>query len=131
MKLPENPRIQRFSENGSTSMDKFYVQLTWLSVPAHSGTDTIEFIFHKYKPRDRKATYVRSVCNVRPQKTDTHRTRLASGRNLIDYPGEISTPTSDLTTMKLHINSAISDVKSRYVCMDEKYFHLNNQMDRD
>ena len=33
-----------------------------------SGTDTIEFIFHKDKPKDIKETYVRSVCNIRPQK---------------------------------------------------------------
>ena len=32
--------------------------------------------------------------------------------------------------MKLYVNSAISDVKSRYICMDVKYFYLNNQMDR-
>ena len=50
---------------------------------------------------------------------------------MIDYPGEVSTPTSDLTTMKIHINSSISDVKSRYICMDVKDFYLNNQMDRD
>ena len=75
--------------------------------------DTIELIFHKDKPKDRSATYVRAVCNIQPQKTDTHRTRLTAGGNLIDYPGEVSTPTSDLTTMKLHINSAISEFKSR------------------
>ena len=33
--------------------------------------------------------------------------------------------------MKLHINSAISDVKSRYMCMGVKYFYLNNHMDSD
>ena len=33
--------------------------------------------------------------------------------NLVDYPGEFSTPKSDLTTMKLHVSSAISDIKSR------------------
>ena len=64
------------------------------------------------------------------QKTETHRTRLTAGGNLIDYPGEVSTPTPDLTTMKLHVNSAISDVKPRYMCMEVKYFYLNNQMDR-
>ena len=74
---------------------------------SHAGTDTIEFIFHKDKPKDRKATYVRAVCNIRPQKTETHRTRLTAGGKLIDYPGEVSTPKSDLTTMKLHINSNI------------------------
>ena len=51
-------------------------------------------------------------------------------RNLIDYPGQISAPTSDLTTMELHVNSAIADVKSRFICMDVKYFYLNYNMDR-
>ena len=53
---------------------------------AHMATDTIEFIFHKYKPKDRRATYVRALCNIRPQETDTHRTRITAGGNLIDYP---------------------------------------------
>ena len=48
-----------------------------------------------------------------PPQKETHRTRLTAGGDLIDYPGEVSTPTSDLTTMKLHINRDISDVKSR------------------
>ena len=73
----------------------------------HAGNDTIKFIFHKDKPKERRATYVRAVCNIRPQKTKTHRTRLNAGGNLIDYPGEVSTLTSELTTMKLHVNSAI------------------------
>ena len=33
--------------------------------------------------------------------------------------------------MKLYINSAISDIKLRYMCMDVKYFHLKYQIDRD
>ena len=82
---------------------------------SHASTHTIEFILHKDKPKDRRATYVRAVCNIRPQKTVTHKKRLTAGRNLIDYPGEVSTQTSDLNTMKLHINSAISDVKSIYM----------------
>ena len=48
----------------------------------------------------------------------------------MDYPGDVSTPTSDLTTMKLHVNSTISDVKARYICMGVKYFYLNSMMDR-
>ena len=30
--------------------------------------DTINFILHRDKPKDRIATYVRSVCDIRPQK---------------------------------------------------------------
>ena len=74
---------------------------------SYAGTDTIEFIFHKDKPKDRRAKYVRAVCDIRPKKTETHRTRLTAGWNLIDYPGEVSIPTSDLNAMKLHTNSAI------------------------
>ena len=50
---------------------------------------------------------------------------------MIDYAGEVRTPTSDLTTIEICIHSAISEVKSRYMCMDVKYFYLNNHMDRD
>ena len=64
---------------------------------------------------------MRSVCDARPKKTETHRTRLNEGGNIIDYPGDVITPTSDLTTMKIHVNSDISDVKARYMCMDVKY----------
>ena len=55
-------------------------------------------------------------------KIETHRTRLTSGGKIADYPGEVSTPTSDLNTMKLHVNGAISEFKPRYMCMDVKYF---------
>ena len=53
----------------------------------HAQNDTIEFIFHKEKPKDKKATYVRAVRNKRPQKTETNSKRLTAGGNLIYYPG--------------------------------------------
>ena len=52
-------------------MDTFHLQQTWPSVlrlELHAWNDTIEFIFHKYKQKDRRATYVRAVCDVRTQK---------------------------------------------------------------
>ena len=96
----------------------------------HAGTNTIEFIFHKDKPNEIGETYTRAVCDIRAHKKETHRTRLTTGRDIIDHLGEVSTPTPDLTTMKLHVNSAISDIKLRYMCMDVKDFYLNNNMDR-
>ena len=85
-------------------------------------TDTIAFTLHKDKPNYRSSMYVRALCNIGPQKTDTHRTRLTVGGNLINNPIEVGTPTSDLSIMKLHINSSTSDVRSRYMCMDIKCF---------
>ena len=63
------------------------------------------------------------------QKTETDIKRLTEGGNIIDYQGEVNTSTSYLTTMKLHVNSAISDLKSGYICIDVKYFYSNNCMD--
>ena len=74
---------------------------------------------------------MRAVCDIRLQKTDTHITRITEGSNLIDYLVDVRTPTSDLTTMKLHMNSSTSDVKSIYMCMDVKDFYLSNQMEKD
>ena len=51
------------------------------------------------------------------------------GGNLVDYPGEVSTPTSYLTTFKLHVNIIISDKISCYMCMDVKDFYFNNQLE--
>ena len=76
-----------------------------------AGNYTIELIFHRDKPKDRRATYVRVACDIRPQKIETHRIRLTAGINTIEYPGEVSTLTSELTTMKLHLNSTISYIK--------------------
>ena len=94
----------------------------------HASTDIIRFSFNKDKPKDRRATYVRAVCKIIPQKIETPRTRLTSGGNNKNYQGEFSTPTSDLTSIKLQVNSAILDIKSLYTCMDMKYFYLNSQM---
>ena len=96
----------------------------------HAGTNTMEFILHKDKPKYRRATYARVDCNIRSQKIETHRTRLTSGGNIIDHTGEVRTTTSYLNTMKLHINIAISYIKSRYMCMDVQNVSLKNQMDR-
>ena len=92
----------------------------------HAVIDTIELIFHNDKPKGRNSTYVRALCDIRPHKTETHSTRFTAGGNLINYPVDVSTPTSYLTTMKVHVNSTISYVKARYMCMDVKYFYLNN-----
>ena len=59
-----------------------------------------------------------SISDIRYQKIETHITRIIAGGDLMGYPGEVKTPTPDLNTMKLHINSAISDIKSRYMCIE-------------
>jgi hypothetical protein len=79
-------------------------------------------------PADRKVTYGRIVATIRPQKSETHRVRLTVGGNLIDYPGNVSTPTADMTTAKILFNSVISTPDARFMCTDVKDFYLNTPM---
>ena len=79
---------------------------------SHSITGTIEFIFYKENPRHRKANYVQAVYDILPKKSETHQSRITVEGNLVDCPGEVITPTSYLTTVKLHVNIVISDIIS-------------------
>ena len=81
-------------------------------------------------PRDRRPTYARFVCDVRPQKTKQECTRLTVGGNLIDYPDPVATRTCDLVTFKMHINSTLSRPKRKYCGFDIKNFYLNTPMER-
>ena len=110
-----------------TGMYQLNVQQTWPPVPGlekHAVTDTIYFIFHKYKPKNRRVSYVKAVCDIITHKTETHITRLTSGVNVIYYSVEVSTPKSDLTNMELHVNSSISDIKLIYICMGIPFLNL-------
>lgn len=56
--------------------------------------------------------------------------RLTVGGNLIDYPGDKSTRTADITTSKLVWNSTLSTDKAKYMVGDVKHFYLNTPMDQ-
>ena len=51
-------------------------------------------------PKDRSITYVRVVVDFRPQKADPCWARIMHCGNLIDYPGDVTTRTVDLTMTK-------------------------------
>lgn len=96
------------------------------------GTDTMNFI-HKYEvPQDRfkDVTYGRIVCDVRPQKEETHRTRITVGGNLIDYPDDCGTPTADLFTVKMFFNSIVSTPGAKFMAIDLSNFYLNTPLKR-
>jgi hypothetical protein len=95
-----------------------------------TGTNTIAFIKKADVPADRAPTYGRIVVSVRPQKAEKYRTRLTVGGNLINYPFEVSTPTADLTTAKLLLNSIISTPNAKFLVTDIKDFYLNTKMER-
>jgi hypothetical protein len=61
--------------------------------------------------------YARVIVDFCPQKADPHRVRITASGNLINYPGELSTQTADLTTPKLMWNSILSIPGAKYMCV--------------
>ena len=75
-------------------------------------------------------TYGRIVVYYWPQKPEPEITRLAVGGDRINYPDDVITPTSDITTSKVLINSTISTPGARLFSMDVKKFYLNTPLGR-
>ena len=84
------------------------------------------FITHDKVTSDRlkDVSYRRIIVNYRSQKKEPHITRLTVRINLIDYAGDVSTPTTEITTAKLITNIAIYTPGARYMCCNIKKFYL-------
>ena len=65
-------------------------------------TNTIFFIHRNLVLKDRlkDVTYASFVCDLRPNKKETHCTRLTAGGDRINYPDDVGTPTADVTLAK-------------------------------
>ena len=55
--------------------------------------------------------------------------RRTVGGNLIDYPGEFSTPTTDMMNLKLLLNSTISKPSTLFMKVDLENFYPLKAMD--
>ena len=127
--IMENPKYRQLY---TTSYRKELGHLAQ-GIPGQAeGTNTIYFIDKANIPVERwkDVTYGRVVVAYRPEKSDPYQTRLAVGGNLISYPGDCGTPTVDLLTVKLLLNSIISTVGAKFMTIDIKDFYLNTPMAR-
>ena len=86
------------------------------------------------KERAKDVTYGLITTLVRPEKIDEpNRTRLVTGGDRVHYPGYAGTPTANLLTIKLLINSIISTEGAKFMTkdiLDIKDFYLNTLMAR-
>jgi hypothetical protein len=94
-----------------------------------TGTETMWFIYCHQIPKHKRATYVRVVCADRPKMLNPCRVRWMAGGNRIDYPGNKTTKTADMTTAKLIFNSVISTPKGHFMGIDLKDFYLCSNLD--
>ena len=92
-----------------------------------TGTDTIFFIPRHMVPKERTrdVTYGLITCLIRPEKIDEpNRTRLVAGGDRVHYPFDASTPTSELLTVKLLINSITSTPGARFYTSITRYEYM-------
>ena len=94
------------------------------------GTNTLFFIEKADIPADRwkDVTHGHTVVSYRPEKSDPNRTRLTVRGNIVNYPGDCGTPTTDLLTVKLVFNSTIYTPGERFMTLDIKDFYLVTPM---
>ena len=95
-------------------------------------TETIFFLNKSQIPEERRGdvTYGRIVCMYHDGKKDKYRTLITMDGNLINYPGDCGTPTADLLTVKLLLNSVISTPNAKFMTLDLKDFYLMTPMKR-
>ena len=95
-------------------------------------TNALFFIDKEEIPADRwkYMTYGEIVCNTRPRKEETNHTRLTFGGNNTKTTIDCGTPTANLLTVKLLINSIVLTPVAKFLGLDLKYLHLNTPMER-
>ena len=70
------------------------------------------------------------MVSYRPQKLDPNRSRLTVGGDLIVCLYDVSTPTSDLPTIKILWNSVLSSPGAKFFTVGIANFYLGTPMDR-
>jgi hypothetical protein len=83
------------------------------------GTNSIFVMTHNKIPLipvDQTVPYARVVVDFCLQKSAPHQIRIMEGGNLINYPGELTINTVDLSTSKLMWNTASLALKVQISC---------------
>ena len=97
------------------------------------GTCSIFVMTHneiRHIPQDKVVTYARHVVDLKTQKYDPNRVKIAASGNLIKYPGELTTHTADMTTAKILWKSILSTKGARFMGLDIKNFYICTPLDR-
>ena len=95
-------------------------------------TKMIAFIRRNDIPHNQRkdVTYGKFVCSVRPEKKEKNRPIFTIGGDIIDYPGEVATPTADMLVTKILFKSVISTKGSRFMTIDISNFYLITPLKR-
>ncbi len=64
-----------------------------------------------------------------PQKKEPNRSRLTFGGDRINYPFDTSTPTADLTTIKMLWHLVLSTENAKFITANVANFYLGTPVD--
>ena len=120
MKGPDKPKWTRDMPN---EIGRLFQGIIYIE-----GKDTSFFVHSHKVPQDIKVTYSRILCNIRPQKKETHRLQLTVDSEKLTYDVPVFNPTAYLTMSKIHCNSVLSTPDAKYIILDVKNLYLNNIM---
>jgi hypothetical protein len=93
------------------------------------GTDTCFFIKLTNIP-NRQITYGKIVCDYKPHKKEKERVRLTVGGDRLDYSGDVTTSTADITAFKILIDSTLSTADADMMMMDIKNYYVGTPLPR-
>jgi hypothetical protein len=93
-------------------------------------TDTCLFIKLTNIPKDRKITYGKIDCDYKPHKKEKERVRPTVGGDRLDYSGNVTTSTADITTFKILINSTLSTEDAAMMMIDIKNYYIGTPLPR-
>ena len=101
------------------SLANEFVRLAQVVGTRIKETSTLPFFPKRKAPFATKTvTYGRIVCDIRPNKANTHRSILKVSGNFLYFEGGLSTPTATITTANLMVNNIISTKNGKRLCLD-------------
>ena len=87
------------------------------------------FAIHRRNvPSNKTIAHIRMVADFRPQKPDPHRIRITVGGSKISVDYDIGTPTADLSTAKILVNSTLSIRGGQWAGFDLMNMYLNKNL---
>jgi hypothetical protein len=96
--------------------------------PRHCWNKHCLFVDLTSIPKDSKITYGKLVCDLKPNKTEKHRVRLAVGGDRFEFSGETATSTADITTLKILINNTLSTADAKMMTMDINNYYVGTPL---
>ena len=122
--LLENPAT---TEVWSQSSSNEYGRLLKGNKAGIQGTNTMEPCKLQDIPSGKAITYATTVCDYRPLKKETHRSRLVVGGDKLPYAHDVAAPATSLLEAKILFNSSqLANEKRCFLVLTLKIFSYHH-----